>query len=1774
MGIKGMLSLRRRKEPAKDPTGHVSPRPETQAESLPPPGPAKEECKAISNALEINHRDLWLEAFEKLPRKSQQTLEGQGMKPKGPEPMKDQIEAFQEKTEKMRKECEAKDLTIKMGEHEVAVRQTTVQIVQWVQKIGDVAIQFAPSPGAGVWAVSKLILQVVDTFDKEKSALLSIVNNVAGAIFCAELYDKLYTFERTGKKDVVDKLQDTTVDLYQLILELLAMSYHLSSKTPTQIFHAIFDSKNAPRCYGNHFKEIEKNRNPKTGNWLRQQKAFEDWMTSPSSSVLWLQGSPGTGKTYLSSALVKHFEESNYSQIEGLAFFFCNRDEQNRREASPVLRSLVRQLATPKTKSHNESIRTTLQKAREECDDKGMQLTIEHCRDQLAQSFKLYSTTVLIIDALDEMLDKELGILIEELDGVIGGQGDTRRVKLFVASRPEKDIRARYGSSQTIVVSSEDNQHDIEEYITAEMEKFGKKHPTSDVYSMKEEIIHVILDKCDSMFLWAALQMASFCKCETTEAVNHALENLPVDLEETYANMYRKIQSRQPLDQEMAKRAFMWIICSVNPLKSDVLLSAARMSVEQDSIKLSSYPKEDSLRSICENFLLIDGDGCWRFFHLSAREYIEKVPELINAHSHSEREAESAQAAPDPEYPFRLKHPFTIHIGTSWWLYASGLTEDDQSVEFLKRFIGSPEESSPFFIAWSENLFDLDPHRLLLDPRGMWLTEGDLDTATTPVFAIAYFSLYDIIPTWCDTYRLNPNQITRSGDSLLGIAAKTGCVPLCRSLLSKTVVNGGLLRQNPHNTIHVAAAHELSNIETRHKGRAKEDLELHIEDAHFLAHLVTAAGAGQRDVIRYFVEEAKAEVNLSVDFGIDGSALAAAASGGEADIVRYLVEEAQAKVNLSLNSGKYGSALAAAAFFGRTDIVRYLVEEAQADVNLPLNRGHDDALAAAKEGGYPTCPEIVQYLLTFPDVQSNNVQHRSTEVSSWDLKKAAFLENLVMNMTIPELVLQMHLMFADNIIGPNSDNALYVLDLAKEPRWGRVQEDWGEDMVLTSHMGVAFASGLSKNSTWSDSDAVIPVMKHFAAHGSPQGGHNAAPFMGYGTREVLQEMLVPFKAAVDLGGVKGVMMIDHFTGFVTADDTGISELLYTHLVTSSVADTIAQWHNAGGIIQYYDFPLGEYVDATVGLVSNGTIALLELQSLAKRVLGVKYDLNLFEDPYIADDVDSQAITASHVPLTLEAAQKSIVLLENNNSTLPLQPDKQNINTIALVGPFSDVFNFGDYSGQFGGYPVKNGSTIRQGIAEHLSRNFPDTKLLTSWGANSWSYNGQYNIPPYLLSANGTSGGLSATYFADTNFIHARVQKLETPSLDWGLYPPDGLPSNNFSVIWEGDVEIPVEIATDGWFGVAFYANTSAKLYIDGNLHVNVEPTTAGNILSDIPGISYTSVNSTIAPPGSAPFLFKKGAKHQIRLEYQAWNYVQKFENVNSLNAQVLLFWNLVDPVHAVDQAVEVARKSDVVVLTLGASWNSDGESGDRATLGFSPNQALLADAIYGVGKPVVLILQGGRPFAVPEYYNESAAVLNTFFPGQSGGQAISDVLFGIIHPGGKVPISVPYNAGSLPAFYNYKPSFPRDYTDIPYKSLYPFGYGLSYTNFTTTNFRSTVDSSDGAEMKFGSKSNITFSVEVTNSGNVAGSHVPQVYLLGRVSSIVRPVKQLVAFTPVYLSAGESREVTLNLDVSRYLPILDRKYEWTVESGDHTFALLEHGGSNADTSVNVTLTCVE
>ncbi|RYC63267.1 hypothetical protein CHU98_g2935 [Xylaria longipes] len=765
-----------------------------------------------------------------------------------------------------------------------------------------------------------------------------------------------------------------------------------------------------------------------------------------------------------------------------------------------------------------------------------------------------------------------------------------------------------------------------------------------------------------------------------------------------------------------------------------------------------------------------------------------------------------------------------------------------------------------------------------------------------------------------------------------------------------------------------------------------------------------------------------------------------------------------------------------------------------------------------------------------------------------------------------------------------------VLDLGQDPRWGQA---WGEDKILTSHMGMAYSSGLSKNGSWSDPDAVVPVLKHFAAHGSPQGGHNAAPFMGHGNRQVLQDLLTPFKTAIQLGGARGVMMAYNefddvpahvnplfykalddwgFDGFVIADDT---ELFSVHRVANSPADGIRQWFEAGGMVQFYDYPLETYLNATRELVSNSSLDISTLRSHVTKILGVKWDLGLFDDPFISAEVDPYRIVESHSGLALEAAQKSIVLLENRNETLPLKPEQQRLQRISLIGPFGDVLNYGDYSGAWGQYPAPSAArTIRQALLSYASeRSF---ELVSAWGANTWEYNAQYVIPPYLLSTpNETTGGLLATYFRNTNFTEPMAHRVETPALDWGLYPPDGLPSNNFSAIWEGNIRSQVDIDVDGWIGVAVGPNTTAKVFINGELLLSQgidSLSTSGTIMENIMSYDYISNNSTLPPSGSVPFTFQKDKVYHIRIEYQAFNLYKKTANVNSLNSQILLFWNLVSRNgDAVDQAVQIAQSSDLVILVMGAAWNSDGESGDRGTLGLSPSQDALAREIYKLGKPVVLILEGGRPFAIDNYYQQSAAVLNAFFPGQAGGQAIADIIFGKVNPGGRMPVSVPRHVGQLPVYYNYKETAHRvKYLDIDSTPVYSLGYGISYTTFKVLSFGVRSGRLPAKhDSKFKSGDTIRFVAHVKNTGSVEGSYVAQVYSLSRVSSIVQPMRQLVTFKREYIKPAEEAMIEMEVEVDRYLTILNRQYEWELEKGAYTFALLEHGGST-NSSLNVTM----
>ncbi len=249
------------------------------------------------------------------------------------------------------------------------------------------------------------------------------------------------------------------------------------------------------------------------------------------------------------------------------------------------------------------------------------------------------------------------------------------------------------------------------------------------------------------------------------------------------------------------------------------------------------------------------------------------------------------------------------------------------------------------------------------------------------------------------------------------------------------------------------------------------------------------------------------------------------------------------------------------------------------------------------------------------------------------------------------------------------------------------------------------------------------------------------------------------------------------------------------------------------------------------------------------------------------------------------------------------------------------------------------------------------------------------------------------------------------------------------------------------------------------------------------------------------------------------------------------------------EAVETARKADVVILALGESQGMSGEAASRSDIGLPASQRALLEAVYNTGKPVVLVLMNGRPLTLEWEDAHIPAILETWFPGTQGGYAIADVLFGDYNPAGKITMSFPRNTGQIPIYYNHKntgrPLDPNNkytskYLDVSNEPLYPFGYGLSYTKFTYNNLQ--LD-----KKNIRPQEKLRVSVTVENAGDYDGEEVVQLYIQDVTASVNRPVKELRNFRKIMLKKGERREVTFDISVND-LKFYDKNMKYVAEPG--------------------------
>lgn len=701
-----------------------------------------------------------------------------------------------------------------------------------------------------------------------------------------------------------------------------------------------------------------------------------------------------------------------------------------------------------------------------------------------------------------------------------------------------------------------------------------------------------------------------------------------------------------------------------------------------------------------------------------------------------------------------------------------------------------------------------------------------------------------------------------------------------------------------------------------------------------------------------------------------------------------------------------------------------------------------------------------------------------------------------------------------------------VINIATDVRWGRTEETYGEDPVLSSRMGVAYVRAFEQA-------GIITTPKHFVANVG-EGGRDSYPIDV--SRRLLEEIhFPPFIATIREGGARSVMTAYNsvdgspatqnrellngvlrrdwkFPGFIISDQAATGGATVLHRTESSTATATKNALDAGlDVIFQSSWPQHRpYLAA----VKSGAIADSVIDNAVRRVLRAKFELGLFEKPYANPDTAAYWNGhPDHIALALESARASIVLLKNDRNTLPLARG----HSIAVIGPDAIEARLGGYSGS-GIKPV----TILQGLRDRAG---PGVVVRHAVGPGR-SSPGFVVVPAEHLSSMDSGrvrSGLKGEYFDNNTLSGApRLTRVDSRlEFGWTLNSPGrGIPYDWYSVRWTGRITAP----RGGVRRLGIEGNDGYRLYVDGRLVID--------------NWKKQSFRATLADVRLAP-----NSVHDIRIEY--------FESTG--NAKLKLVWDggvAADWRAKIDGAVGLARRSSVAIVLAGTE---EGEFRDRAKLSLPGHQEELIERVAATGTPTVVVLIGGSAITGGRWLDRVGAAMTAWYPGEQGGNAIADVIFGHHNPSGRLPITWPVFEGQLPLVYNHKPTGRGDdYVDLTGQPLFPFGFGLSYTSFSYSD----LSISPAA---IGPNDTATVRLTVKNTGSRAGDEVVQLYVRDLVASVARPIIQLRGFTRVRLAPGEVRKVELRVGPDQ-LRMLDRDMRWIVEPG--TFRILV-GASSKD-----------
>ncbi|MDX1314961.1 MAG: glycoside hydrolase family 3 C-terminal domain-containing protein, partial [Eudoraea sp.] len=685
------------------------------------------------------------------------------------------------------------------------------------------------------------------------------------------------------------------------------------------------------------------------------------------------------------------------------------------------------------------------------------------------------------------------------------------------------------------------------------------------------------------------------------------------------------------------------------------------------------------------------------------------------------------------------------------------------------------------------------------------------------------------------------------------------------------------------------------------------------------------------------------------------------------------------------------------------------------------------------------------------------------------------------------------------------------VNIARDVRWGRTEETYGEDPYLSSRMGVAFVSEF-------ETRGVITTPKHFVANVGA-GGRDSYPI--HFNERLMEEIYFPaFKSCFTEGGSRSVMTsynsydgtpctanswILHdklkkewgFNGFVISDAGATGGANVLHFTAEDYPGSTTNAIN-GGLDVIFQTSFDHY-PLFFPAFTDGSIDMAYIDEAVRRVLRAKFELGLFENPYVdpAEAVKKNA-SEDNMQTALQAARESIVLLKNNG-ILPL---KNRDGKIAIIGEDAIEARLGGYSG-----PGSKNRTILDAIKESG----------TLYHVNYEKGPGRTNpkhlvIPPeQLFMPESDENGLKGEYF-DNNKLEGEPvleRKDNTINFGWTLFSPDpSLAYDWYSVRWTGRLRSK----ETGSFDIGLEGNDGYRLYIDGKLIIdNWEKRSFSKTTSD--------------------FAFEKGREYEVKVEF--------FESTG--NSRIKLIWNqgLVNKAATeINRAVKLASESDVAVVVAGID---EGEFQDRASLALPGLQEELISRVAATGTPVVVVLVGGSAITMSSWHTMVDAIVNVWYPGDMGGDAVAEVLNGHYNPAGRLPITYPVDEAQLPLYYNHKPTGRGDdYMNLTGHPLFPFGYGLSYTSFEYSDLKLS-----STRVKKGEK--LELSLTLSNTGNFDGDEVVQLYLRDEIASVARPVMELKRFKRIHIKKGESARVTFELKYDD-LAMLNDKMERVVEPG--------------------------